>query len=123
MRIAVVLAALAIATPAFAQYAPVSGAERARLAAEKARQDSRQRRIEQEEKELRDLQVNALKGGRATIDPLTAPAPAPPVPNPLATRVGQMIAADDCQGAIKLALTEGDLDLAGRAKRFCAPSK
>lgn len=46
-----------------------------------------------------------------------------PAAQPLNQRVGDLIADDDCPGAIKLALESGDIDLANSAKRFCEPIK
>ncbi len=40
-------------------------------------------------------------------------------PLELHKRVGALIANRDCDGAYKLALTEGDLDLATQAQRLC----
>jgi hypothetical protein len=38
-------------------------------------------------------------------------------------RIGSLIAAGDCAGAMNLALTSGELDLAAKVKVLCAPPK
>lgn len=41
----------------------------------------------------------------------------------LKVKIGKKLAAKDCNGAIKLALENGDLDLATQVNKFCALSK
>lgn len=62
--------------------------------------------------QLRAAEEERLARRRAEADAASAKA--------LGVAAGKLVAAGDCDGALKLALDAGDLDLAGSVKDYCS---
>lgn len=60
-----------------------------------------------------------LRSGAASV-PRYDPGPQPDPSLQLRRQVGKLVAKGDCAGAEKAALEGGDLDLATRAREYCA---